>query len=271
MLTFAREQSEIIAAMFRLELAAAFQYRVRMMINFLYFVAEPIIYVVVWQTVAQQSGGEVSGFTVAEFAAYFIAWTFVRHLTAAWGVNHVENNVRRGTFSMLLLRPSYPWLPDLMRMVSHKVVGMFAVVPTILLMALIFRPRFDVTLTGVILFVPAVVAGFLLRYVLSYALALIAFYTTRIGWVGNLWLSLEFFTSGRIAPLDLLPEWAYNIVSALPFRWMFYFPLETLLGRLTFEEIVRGFAIQLGWLAFSILLFNVNWRRGIRRYTAVGG
>ena len=46
-------------------------------------VAEPVIYLVVWSTVARQQGGSVGGFTPGEFAAYYIVWTLVRNMNIA--------------------------------------------------------------------------------------------------------------------------------------------------------------------------------------------
>lgn len=82
---------------------------------------------------------------------------------------------------------------------------------------------------------------------------------------------MEFFVSGRIAPLSVLPAWVQQVASWLPFRWMFYFPLEVLLGRLTPAQTLRGVGFQLAWLVFSALLLASLWRSAARRYTAVGG
>jgi ABC-2 type transport system permease protein len=119
--------------------------------------------------------------------------------------------------------------------------------------------------------VPALVLAFLIRYTLMYALAVTAFWTTRVTALFEVWYAVEFFTSGRVAPLSVLPQWAQNIAGALPFQWMFYFPLELFLGRLTQAEALHGFLMQGLWLAAVILLMRVVWRAAIRQYGAVGG
>ena len=55
-----------------------FQYRAATYMYLLGMVAEPVIYLVVWTTIAEQSGGTVGGLTAGEFAAYYIVWTLVR-------------------------------------------------------------------------------------------------------------------------------------------------------------------------------------------------
>jgi ABC-2 type transport system permease protein len=74
-----------------------------------------------------------------------------------------------------------------------------------------------------------------------------------------------------VAPLAVLPIWAQQLANALPFRWMFSFPLELLLGRLSPLQAGQGFLMQAVWLAVAALLMRVIWRSAVRQYGAVGG
>ena len=60
------------------------QYRASGMIWMIGAVLEPLIYLVVWSTVAEARGGEVGGFTSQQFAAYYITLMMVNHLTFTW-------------------------------------------------------------------------------------------------------------------------------------------------------------------------------------------
>jgi len=46
--------------------------------------------------------------------------------------------------------------------------------------------------------------------------------------------------------------------------------VELLMGRLSVREIVIGIAIQWIWVAAMYALNRWVWRRGLRRYSAVG-
>jgi ABC-2 type transport system permease protein len=80
----------------------------------------------------------------------------------------------------------------------------------------------------------------------------------------------EIFLTGRLAPLSLLPGWVLIVASALPFRWMISFPVEVLLGKLTLEEVVLGFAVQGIMLTVLALMLAAIWPAAVERYTAVG-
>ena len=48
----------------------------------------------------------------------------------------------------------------------------------------------------------------------------------------------------------------------LPFRWMLFFPVELLLGRLSLQEILIGFGAQIFWLALCLSLLRLHLERG---------
>lgn len=262
---------QVLAAGIKAYIIGAFQYRVQEGMALIGLLVESLIYLIVWTTVAREQGGEVGGFTVGEFAGYFIAWMFVRNITTGWSPFAMEWRIRRGDFNSLLLRPIHPIVTDTADMLASKSVAMLTVVPTMVVLALIFKPDFALVPWSLLALIPAVIVAFMLRYTLMYVLALTAFWTTRVTALFELWFATEFFFSGRIAPLTVLPEWAQQVAGYLPFKWMFYFPLELLLGRSTPEAAAQGFLIQIVWLAITMLLVRIVWRGAVRQYAAVGG
>jgi ABC-type uncharacterized transport system permease subunit len=76
--------------------------------------------------------------------------------------------------------------------------------------------------------------------------------------------------SGYLVPLELLPAPVTQLLLLLPFRAMLSFPVELLLGRLGPAQIAAGLGLQLFWAVALLLLMRLMWRRGLRRYSAVG-
>ena len=87
----------------------------------------------------------------------------------------------------------------------------------------------------------------------------------------ELWFTAELLLSGRMVPLSLMPGWAQTLADLLPFQWAFQFPIDVLLGRLSTAEVWRGIGMQVLWSAIAIGVTAVMWRRGVRRFAAVGG
>ena len=86
-----------------------FQYRTANYFYMLGMVAEPVIYLVVWTTIADQHGGSVDGLTAGYFAAYYIVWTLVRNMNIVFGAPYGwEHRIREGELNRDLLRPLLP-------------------------------------------------------------------------------------------------------------------------------------------------------------------
>ena len=83
----------------RIAILEQFQYRVANYFYMIGMMAEPVIYLVVWSTVAEQQGGQVGGFTPADFAAYYIVWTLVRNMNIVLTPFAWEARIKRGDLS----------------------------------------------------------------------------------------------------------------------------------------------------------------------------
>jgi ABC-2 type transport system permease protein len=122
----------------------------------------------------------------------------------------------------------------------------------------------------VVAFLPVLVAAFLMRFMFEWALALAAFWTTRVTALNQIYFSLLMFFAGRVAPIALLPPVLQTIASSAPFYYMVGFPVDVLLGHVPVHEIWRGFAIQLFWLAAAWVTVTFAWRRSVAQFSAVG-
>lgn len=261
---------DIYATLFKTDLAVQFQYRAAMVIWLIGLVVQPVIYLVVWSTVAESQGGEVGGFTGADFAAYYIAMMVANHLTFTWVMFEFEYRVRTGAFSPLLLQPLHPIHRDIATNVAYKVMTLVVIVPVTGLLIWIFAPRFELQGWAVALSVPALVLAFFTRFLVEWSLALAAFWTTRVNALNQVYFAAMLFLAGRIAPLELMPGWVQTLANVLPFRWMLAFPVELFLGRLTVEEAVHGLCMQAVGLTLALILISLVWGRGAKRYSAVG-
>jgi ABC-2 type transport system permease protein len=119
-------------------------------------------------------------------------------------------------------------------------------------------------------FVPALVMAFLIQFFMGWALAMAAFWTTRISAINRIYFLGKLFLAGQLSPLVLLPEWLQTAASISPFRWMLSFPVELLLGRVEGTAVYTGLLAQFIWVTLSLLAVKTIWRAGVRRYSAFG-
>ncbi|MFN8372272.1 MAG: ABC-2 family transporter protein [Anaerolineae bacterium] len=255
----------------KVEVALKMQYRIGTLLNMLQMAVEPVVYLVVWRTVAAAQGGEVNGFTGGTLATYYIIFTFMRQFVAATGLWLFEWRIREGYMSVLLLRPVHPIHADIAENISYKLFSSIALIPILIAMALIFEAQFPTTWWTWLLFVPAACLGAAIRFIAQYALAMVGFWTTRLDAIWQMYSISQTFFGGTLAPLALLPAPLLVIASFLPFRWMLAFPIELAMGRLSPDEIGGGFIAQILWIAGLTIVMLVGWRIALKRYGAVGG
>jgi ABC-2 type transport system permease protein len=255
----------------KIAIAEQIQYRAANYFYMIGMVAEPVIYLVVWSTVAAQQGGQVAGITAGQFAAYYIVWTLVRNINIVFTPYGWEERIREGRLSAQLLRPLFPIVEDLGFFLGWKPVVVVLWLPIALFLSLVFHPVLNPTPIAVVVFVISLLGAYLIRSLNQSSLGLVTFWTTRVGPIFQLYIALELLLSGRLVPMALMPDWARAIANVLPFQWTFGFPIEALVGNLSNDQLLFGLAMQLFWIVVGAILVRVVWHFAVRRYSAVSG
>ena len=250
-------------------LAANLAYRGAVAIWVVTSVIQPLVFIVVWRTVA--GSGRTGGYTAEQFVAYFLVMMVVDHLTFIWHMWEFEYRIRNGAFSPLLLRPVHPIHNDVCENVSYKLVGLVGILPAAVALGVIFHADLSGTTAWTVLaFLPAVLLAMVLRFVVEWCVALSAFWLTKVSAMNAVFFSLFTFLGGQFAPLSVLPAWMQTLAAWTPFPWTLAFPVEVLLGRRSGADLLVGYAAQLIWIAIAVGLLRLLWGRATRRYSAVG-
>ena len=265
-----RDLLEVYVQQFKTTLATQVQYRAALVIWLIGHILDPVIYLVVWDTVARSSGGRVGTFSTGDFGAYFILLMLVNHATYTWIMYEYDYRIRHGDLSFALLRPIHPIHADIADNVSFKLITFMFMLPTAAGLAIVFRATLPLIPWAWAAFVPALLLAFIVRFLVEWTLAMVAFWTTRVSAINQMYYVAALFLSGQVAPLSLMPFPVQVVATLLPFRWIIGFPVELLLGRLTPGEALTGFAAQAVWLAIGLALLKIVWRAGVRQYSAVG-
>ncbi|MBI3161403.1 MAG: ABC-2 family transporter protein [Chloroflexi bacterium] len=244
------------------------------MANYFYMIGmitEPVIYLVVWTTIANQQGGTAGGYTAGGFAAYYIIWTLVRNMNIVFTPYGWEWRIREGRLSMELMRPIHPIHGDVAFFAGWKFVVILLWLPLAAILTWIFKPTFHITWMEALVFFLAIWGAYLIRTILLSLLGMITFWTTRVSAIFELYFGLELILSGRLVPMTLMPLWVQNLSNYLPFKWTFFFPIETLVGTMTTSQLWSGVGMQLLWIVSGIIILNIIWNFAVRQYSAVGG
>lgn len=249
-------------------------YRAETLIWFIGSFIQPLVSLMIWLSIEQQSGdGGIAGYGAAQFILYFIGVMVVGRMTSSWDIWSLDQHIRQGTFSHHLLRPLHPIHTYFAANIATKLFWAVLVIPVWLLLALVLPAlRLPTTPLLLMLAVASIVLAMCVRFLIGFQIGILAFWSNKAVSLYMLYDLIHLFLSGRIAPLTMFPDWVKVIAEWLPFYITIGFPVELLTGQLQAPAaIVKGFALQAFWLCALGLLFTWQWKQGLKKYGAVGG
>jgi ABC-2 type transport system permease protein len=265
--TWREQYAELMRAAFLVDL----QYRASIAIWLLWGITEPVISLGIWWSIA--AGGAVDGYTQGAFARYFFGVALVNQATLSWDAWNIDRWIREGEMNYRLTRPIAPIHEAIADNIAYK-APTTTIILVVWIIAAAFWPAVRISFEPGrwSLAIIAIVLAAAIRFLNGYATGLLAFWTTRATALVELQFGLSLFLSGRIAPLSLLPPAVVSVAQYFWFPYVLSFPVEVLTGSvMSTAQYARGFAAQIVWLAIWVGLYLLVWRRGRRRYGAVGG
>lgn len=261
-----------LPTMLRVDSSLMVTYRGEVVLWALWGLVYPAVSMVMWQAAGSGAGGgTLAGFTSSDIAAYFILSMVVGHLTSAWDVYEMGYLIRSGTLSARLLRPIWPLWESVAGNIAYKVVTLTLLLPIWAAFWWWCRPTLTASPGIFAAGCAATLLAAVLAYVWGYAIAMLAFYVTKMEAIAELYFGITLFLSGKFAAIDWLPAPIQWMTYAFPFRWTIAFPVEALMGRLSMADALAGLLWQAGWLVVGIAVLRTAWSRAIQRYSAVGG
>ena len=261
----------IYQRMWQVNWAEQWQYRANLVMYLFYWIVQPIVYIAVWTSIADAQGS-VKGLTANDFIVYYLTMLIVDQMTSETVFYNFGWKIQEGTLSGELIRPVHPILTNaLMNTLAFKALTTLVLIPIWITLSLLFKPVFDsVTWTNLLLTIPALVIGFIVNFLITSSITCIAFWTQRVWSLYRLYGIPVALFSGQFVPLQLMPKAIQDIAAYSPFPLFKYFPTQLILGNLSLEEIIRGYAVGLVWIVLAYLLFRFIWKRGLKQFSAVG-
>jgi ABC-2 type transport system permease protein len=206
--------------------------------------------------------------------AYYLLVTIIDTLTSVteddW---QIAADIKDGGVGQFLIRPMNYIAYRLCLFVSGRVVFTLASAGPVLVFLASQMECFAWPGNTILLFcfLVSLCLSALLQFLISFALATLAFWVLEISSFVFVLLAFQRLLSGQMFPLDVLPPSLSQVLLFTPFACQTFFPASIYLGRMTQAAVLRGLLIQVGWVIVAWLLVRFCWRRGVRGYAAVGG
>ena len=228
-----------------------------------------VVFVYIWLAV-YRNGGTAGDYSLKSLIAYYLIM-FVIFLSykgvgdIAW---NLSDYIRLGSFSNFLVKPM-----DLTKYYISRSIGLFVYdffVLIVIVIALLFFANLGFSLLNILFFVLSLILAAGIYFFISYAIGLLAFHFGMVMGLNFLMSNMIAFFSGSMLPLDLLSGNIRAWADFLPFRYIGFFPLNVIQGKLSLSEMLWGFGGGLLWLGALSLLAKFIYHSGVKKYEAYG-
>lgn len=252
---------------------AGIEYRVNIALSVAGAISPVAIQTMLWLAVyGGDPGAVLFGFSFPQMIAYTVVAQLVSRLVRAGFEYDMNTDIRTGSLDRFLVKPIGYFGYRLFAFLGDKLVQT-AAIGALLAAAIAFLALalgFAVSPAGVVLFLLGVLAAFVLNFLIFWCVGLAGFWLTEIGYLFEAARIVIVALSGGIFPLAVFGDGAERALAWLPFRFTIQFPTELLAGRVETARILPSFALAGFWILALTAFGQLAWRRGLRRFAAVG-
>ncbi len=223
---------------------------------------------------AGATGGQIGGFSYSDMVAYYLLAMVGRAFSSMPGLaSSIALQIRNGEIKKYLVQPiDLIGFLFLTRM-AHKLVYYGVALVPFAIAFYLFRGYFHGWPSAEVLaaFGMSLVLAFLLGFFMEALMGMIGFWTLEVSSLLWIYMLFNFFLSGQMFPLSILPPPWDSVALAIPLQYLAYFPAAVFLGKVEGAAMWQGLAIEAAWVVFFIVACRVAFNRGVRRYSAFGG
>lgn len=254
--------------------ATGLEYRADFMLSIMSRLYPVIIQLFMWSYIfAASADPVVMNYTYKQMLIYIILTCFLSQFTETGFEYEVGNSIKSGALSKYLVQPlSFFWTTFykfLGNKLSQLVVISVGTIITMFTMYTIAGLRFEPA--RVLCFLFAVCLSIILAFIIGFCTSMLAFWITECGGIFHIVSIATSIISGGVMPLDVFGIRILQVLRCLPFYYMTYFLNNILNGKEQMDSILFGMAVQMIWIVALYFLSHLLWKKGLKRYIAVGG
>jgi len=217
---------------------------------------------------------ELSGYSLNNMIAYLLLVHISRMFSSMPGLAAgITRDIREGTPKKYLLQPIDMIAYLLSYRAAHKVAYIMTSSLPYALLFFLCRKYFDrlPDWETLVFYLLSLLLAFLVGFFFEASIGMIGFWFLEVSSFLYIVNTVNFFVSGHMFPLDLLPPFWATLLRTLPFQYLAYFPAAVFLGHINGSDLVYGLMGETLWALFFIALSRWLYRLGLRQYSAYGG
>ncbi|MEC9094541.1 MAG: ABC-2 family transporter protein [Planctomycetota bacterium] len=249
------------------------------LMRFLPIVTQIFLWYAIFETIrASGNANHIAGYGYHDMVAYYLLAMISRAFSSMPGLTSgIARQIQNGEVKKFLIQPVDMLGCLFVQRIAHKLVYYLIAIIPFSFVFFLCRGFFD---SGwppaeiTIAYGLSLIMGFILGFCIEACIGLIGFWWLEVTSITFVYMLLNFFLSGHMFPLDLLPTEPVNwqgLVDISPLKYLAYFPAAVFLEKIPPGELWAEIVIELTWMIGFIGLARLLWNRGVKRYSGFGG
>jgi len=247
------------------------------LMRFLPIITQIFLWWAIFQSINPEdpNAGRLSGYSFQDMVAYYLLTMVGRAFSSMPGLSSsIAVKIRDGEIKKFLVQPVDLITFLFWSRVAHKIAYYTISTLPFALVFFLCRNYFtqgwpDPWTTAA--FIASLFLSFTLGFYLEACIGLVGFWMLEVSSLLFVYMLFQFFLSGHMFPLDILPEPFLSIVSFLPIKYLAYFPAAVFLGKVQGAQLAIDMGMLLAWTIFFFVMSQVIYRRGLKHYSGYGG
>lgn len=247
--------------------------------RFLPIITQVFLWNAIFESIKLSGGkGDIAGYDYHDMVAYYLLAMVSRAFSSMPGLTGgIARQIQNGEIKKFLIQPVDMLGCLFVQRIAHKLVYYLIAIIPFSFVFFLCRGFFDAGWPPVeilVAYLLSLVMGFILGFCIEACIGLVGFWWLEVTSITFVYMLLNFFLSGHMFPLDLLPTEPINwqaIIHFSPLKYFAYFPAAVFLGKIPPDRLWFEMLIEFVWLVGFVGLIRLMWARGVMRYSGFGG
>ena len=246
-------------------------FRLRYYTGVITYLINVTVYYFIWKAVFS-ADPEYAGLSFHQMVTYVAVGWIIRSMYFNNIDSQMASDILEGKIGMVMVKPvsvQWSYIARALGESAFRVVMLTA--PTTIVIALIFPVQLPASAAHFGAFLLALAGSVLLLAALNFIAGSCAVSLKSILGLLRAKFWMQELLSGLLVPITLFPSPVREISGFLPFEHIGFTPMMIYLGKLSWPEIGRAFALEWCWVFFLLAFGSRFWRVLSRKITIHGG
>ena len=259
---------------FQMGLKNSMEYRANFIISIISVIFPVTIQYFLWTAVFKASSENVVyGYNYHQMIAYAISSAIIAKFVAGGFEWDVADDVKNGGLSKFIVRPvgyikyrisSFLGTKSVQALIMLAIMGgIYAIMTEVF--------NFHLTAGRACVFLVTLLMSLILNFTIIFSISMLAFWINEVWGIFVIFNLLNAVVCGGVFPLDIFGKSILKLFDYLPFKYVIYYPVNILTGKTEVSMAGHIISLQLFWIGIMLIVVNLLWKIGMKKYIAAGG